>query len=93
MGDIKVSFIIPCYNAQTYIHRCITSIYPTVPYEIIVVNDGSLDDTRQVIERLQQNHQEIRLLNKENEGVNAARRDGWRMAKGDMFVLLMLMIQ
>lgn len=83
MGDIKVSFIIPCYNAQTYIHRCITSIYSTVPYEIIVVNDGSLDDTRQVIERLQQNHQEIRLLNKENEGVNAARRDGWRMAKGE----------
>lgn len=83
MGDIKVSFIIPCYNAQTYIQRCVTSIHPTVPYEIIVVNDGSLDDTRQVIERLRQNHQEMRLLNKENEGVNAARRDGWRMAKGE----------
>jgi len=80
---MKLSIIIPCYNAENYIQQCIESIKPNMPYEIIVINDGSTDNTRTLIQKIMEHHPYLHLLNKPNEGVNAARRDGWQMAKGD----------
>lgn len=83
MCNLKISFIIPCYNAEPYIQGCIESIHPIVPYEIIVVNDGSTDRTSQMVHELMSHYNNIVFIEKENEGVNAARRDGWRIAQGE----------
>lgn len=83
MSNLKISFIIPCYNAAPYIQGCIKSIHPTVSYEIIVVNDGSTDRTAQIVHQLMSHYDNIVFIEKENEGVNAARRDGWEVAQGE----------
>ncbi len=81
MSDL-VSIIIPAYNAAACVARAIDSIlaqaYPTV--EILVVNDGSTDGTRQVCELY---GNKIRYFEQENKGVSAARNKGIRMAKGE----------
>ena len=81
--NLKISFVIPCYNAEKYIQRCIESIQTTSSHEIIVVNDGSRDKTEQIVQQLMQRCTNIRLLNKDNQGVNAARRDGYKVAIGE----------
>lgn len=90
MEEEKVSVIIPCYNFGDYIEECVTSInnqtYSNV--EIIVVNDGSTDGTKEILERLRQTYSKIKVINKNNEGVSSARNDGLNAATGKyvMFV-------
>lgn len=83
MSDLRISFIIPCYNAEYYIQDCIESIKPHVKYELVVVNDGSTDGTSKKLHELKERYDNLVLLEKENEGVNAARRDGWKVASGE----------
>lgn len=57
MNDVKLSIIIPCYNAGKYIAHCLDSIWLSgrsheARFEVIAVNDGSTDDTLQVLNRL-----------------------------------------
>ena len=83
-----LSVIIPCYNCAPVIRRCLDSIdYPDA--EIIVVNDGSTDNSQQVVEEYIQRAENrksrvksIRLINKENGGVSSARNRGIEEAKG-----------
>lgn len=76
---MMLSFIIPVYNAEKYISRCIESILAldSSDIEIIVVNDGSQDASRQIIEAYP-----VVLINQENAGVSAARNRGIKAAKG-----------
>lgn len=73
-----ISVIIPANNAEKYIERCIRSVqiqtYENI--EIIVVNDGSKDGTLEILKRLQEKEQRIKIINKNNEGVSQARNDG-----------------
>ena len=82
---MEVSFIIPCYNAAKTLGEAVGSIEKTcpVPYEIIIVNDGSTDNTEQVATKILQSNQYVQLINQENKGVNAARELGWSKANGD----------
>lgn len=86
----KVSIIIPAYNVDGYIKPCIESClhqdYSGI--EIIVVNDGSTDSTRERIEELCSNNFQIRLINKSNGGVTAARQSGLEAASGDYIFFL-----
>lgn len=80
-----ISVIVPAYNAEKTIKKCLHSIlaqtYPCI--EIIVVNDGSKDGTKAVVEKLSQRDERIRLINIENGGVSHARNVGIEAAKGD----------
>lgn len=85
MDKDLVSVIIPAYNAETTITRCINSIqiqtYSNL--EIIVVNDGSTDNTKEIVKRLQERDDRIKLFTTKNGGVSHARNVGIDNASGD----------
>lgn len=88
---MKVSIIIPAYNVADYITTCLDSIesqsYREV--EVIIVDDGSTDQTAKVVQDYQQKHSlNITLLHQENQGVQVARQKGFEAASGD-YVLWM----
>ena len=70
---IKVSVIIPVYNAETFLDTCIASLLAqTVDCEFIFVNDGSKDNSKGIIEKHLKSDRRIVLINQENQGVSAA---------------------
>lgn len=84
MGKIKISIIIPVYNTSQYLERCIRSIITQSlkEIEIICVNDGSTDNSLEILEKLAQEDERIIIINKENEGVSKARNDALKLATG-----------
>lgn len=81
----KVSVIVPAYNVGRYISQCICSIrnqtYSNI--EIIVVNDGSTDETKNIIDELSLADNRIIPIHKANEGVSIARNSGLQKATGE----------
>ena len=67
-----VSLIIPVYNAEKYLRRCLTSAMEQTfkDMEIIVVNDGSTDDSLEICREYQQMDSRFRIIDKENTGVS-----------------------
>lgn len=88
--NLKVSVIIPAYNAENDIEHCIESIISQTykNTEIIIVNDGSKDNTKKILEKLNNKYKNIIIINQKNNGVSASRNAGINMASGDylMFV-------
>jgi glycosyltransferase involved in cell wall biosynthesis len=85
MPTPKISVIIPTYNVEPYIKETLTSLfnqqYP--PFEIIIVNDGSTDQTLELITTHFGHRSELRIHNQTNLGVGAARAKGLELATGD----------
>lgn len=84
--DVLVSFIIPVYNAQTFLQECVESItkQDNGKIEVILVDDGSTDDSFAVCRNLQSKYpQIIRALHQENQGSMAARLHGVKAATGE----------
>ena len=77
----KISIIIPVYNGEKYIRRCLDSVINQTynDIQIIVINDGSTDNTENILKT----YSDIVLINKENEGVSKARNTGLSLATGD----------
>lgn len=90
MDEKLVSIIIPAYNAEKYIEETIKSAlasqYPN--FEIVVVNDGSVDSTQEIIENLASQYPSIRVFKQANSGVSAARNHAIREAKGTFIMPL-----
>ncbi len=84
----KVSVIVPVYNAQKYLARCIESIVAQTykNLELILVNDGSTDDSLLLCEEYSKKDDRIKLLSQENSGAGLARNTGLQNATGK-FVL------
>ena len=84
---MKISIIIPVYNVEEYIERCLLSCIKQDishnEYEIIVVNDGSPDNSIAIVERIAMSYTNIKIINQENKGLSGARNTGIRHAKGD----------
>ena len=82
-----ISVIIPAYNIGKYISDCLNSIRQQTfkDYEVVAVNDGSKDDTLTVLNDYKKKYPEfpLTIIDKENEGVTAARRDGFIASKGE----------
>ena len=74
----KVSVIVPVYNVEAYLERCLTSLIEQTlkDIEIIVVNDGSTDKSEEIIKNFEKNNKNIVYLKKENGGLSCARNYG-----------------
>lgn len=81
---MELSIIIPAYNCRDFIEKCIESIINQTytDYEIIIVNDGSIDQTGVICERLVKKDNRIHVIHKDNGGVSSARNVGIDIAKG-----------
>lgn len=84
---LKLSIIIPVYNVEKYVGRCIESCLdqdmPKDQYEIIVVNDGTKDNSVAVVEKYITPENNVTLIHRENGGLSAARNTGLQHAKGE----------
>lgn len=82
-GDL-ISVIVPAYNNAPWLPRCLDSLLAQtgVELEIIVVNDGSTDETEAVLDGYAAEHDRVRAVHKENGGVTSARLRGVREASG-----------
>ena len=82
---LKISVIVPVYKSEKYIERCIESIlnqtYQNI--ELILVDDGSPDQSAEICDRYAKKDSRVFVLHKENGGVSTARNAGLDMAKGD----------
>ena len=85
-----VSVVVPTYNFGKYISKCVDSIlkqsYDNI--EIIIVNDGSTDDTKNILEELRKGNANIKVINKANEGVSTARNIGLEIASGEYIIFV-----
>lgn len=81
----KVSIVIPVYNAEKYLNKCVDSLlnqtYKNI--EIILVNDGSKDSSPSICDKYKEKDKRIKVIHKKNAGVSSARNDGIKTAKGD----------
>ena len=86
----KISVIVPIYKTERFLHACIESILAQsfADFELILVNDGSPDNSAQICEYYQKIDSRIRFINKQNGGISSARNAGLDVAKGSyiMFV-------
>lgn len=80
-----VSVIIPAYNIEKYIGRCLDSVLSQIyeNLEIIIVDDGSSDGTGNILDDYEKRDSRIKVIHKENGGVSSARNKGLDMAVGD----------
>lgn len=86
MANPKVSFIVPVYNTQEFLPRCLDSLLgQTCPdIEIVVVNDGSPDGSAAIIDEYARLDFRVRVVEKSNGGLSSARNAGMDVARGDI---------
>ena len=87
---IKVSVVIPVYNAQNYLNRCLDSIINQTlkELEIITVNDGSTDDSLNILNRYKIQDNRIKIIDQKNSGTGIARNNGIKIAKGEYITFI-----
>jgi glycosyltransferase involved in cell wall biosynthesis len=85
MNNVKVSIIVPVYNVEKYLRQCMDSIVDQSlkEIEIICVNDGSSDNSLQILEEYVQKDKRIKMINNRNVGAWAARNTGMEYATGE----------
>lgn len=81
----KISVVVPIYNAEKFIDRCMASIYEQTftDYEIILVNDGSTDNSLEMCRAYAEKDERITVIDKKNGGAGSARNAGMLKAKGE----------
>ena len=85
-----ISVIIPVYNAEKYLRRTIKSVMNQdyEDWEIVAVNDGSSDNSLNILQKFSELDSRIHIVSKENGGAGAARNEGIKHAKGEYVVFL-----
>lgn len=90
MEDIKVSVIIPVYNAEKYLRQCLDSIVgqTLTQIEILCVDDGSTDGSAKLLEEYRKRDQRVRVITQKNAGAGVARNRGLNEARGEYLSFL-----
>ena len=90
-GDFfMISVIVPVYNVEEYLEECLESIQhqTLTDIEVILVNDGSTDDSREICERFCQKDSRFKLINQENQGQSVARNNGVAASIGEFITFV-----
>lgn len=90
MNNCKVSIIIPVYNAERYLRKCLESIVSQtyINWELILVNDGSTDTSGKICEEYAEKDARVRVYNKSNTGVSDSRNLGIKESTGKYLVFV-----
>ena len=90
MNESLISVIMPVYNTGKYLERCLNSIINQTytNWELIAVNDGSTDNSLEILKSYAQKDNRIIVLEQENQGQSVARNNGIKVAKGE-YILMM----
>lgn len=84
----KISLIIPVYNVEAYLNRCLDSVFDqSLEVEVIVVDDGSTDNSPQILDQYR-HHANLTVIRKENGGISSARNAGLAVARGEYVLFL-----
>lgn len=83
----SLSIIIPVYKVEEFIKNCLESVYaqdvPIDSYEVIVVNDGTPDNSMNIVLEFANKYENLRIINQENRGLSVARNNGLNVALGE----------
>jgi glycosyltransferase involved in cell wall biosynthesis len=81
----KISVIVPVYNVEKYLAKCIDSILEQkfTDFECILINDGSPDNSPAICDEYAKKDERIKVIHKENGGVSSARNAGLDVAQGE----------
>lgn len=79
-----ISVVIPVYNVEPYLRECVDSVLAQtyLNYEIILVDDGSTDDSGAICDAYSKNYEKVRVIHQENRGLSEARNNGCKNARG-----------
>ena len=90
MNEIKVSVIIPVYNTENYLKKCLDSVLAQTlkEIEIICVDDGSTDKSLDIVKRYQEIDNRFIILKQNNQFAGAARNNGLKIARGEYIAFL-----
>ena len=85
---MKLSLIIPVYNVEQYVGRCLQSCLkqPYVmadDFELVIVNDGTKDNSMAIVEEMTRDCANVTIINQDNQGLSMARNTGLKAAKGE----------
>lgn len=84
---MKLSIIVPCYNVEQYVEKCIVSLenqdIPKEEYEILAYNDESKDNTLDILNRLAKTYPNVKVASHKNKGLSGTRNRGIREAQGE----------
>ena len=86
----KISVIIPVYNAEKTIRRCLESIMSSEyeEYEVILIDDGSTDNSVSIISEFANRNRRIKIFTQPNSGPSAARNKGLTLAEGEIIAFV-----
>lgn len=87
---MKFSIIVPCYNVEKWIEKCMESVLEQnyQDWEMILVNDGSTDNTINILNEYASRDERIQVIIQKNMGVSSARNHGISMARGEYLLFL-----
>ena len=88
---MDLSIIVPIYNVEKYVRTCIESIYKQCldekRFEVIIINDGTTDNSMEMITDIIRQHNNVTIINQENQGLSVARNNGIAIAKGQYILM------
>ncbi|MEI3161840.1 MAG: glycosyltransferase [Lachnospirales bacterium] len=90
MNNCLISIIVPVYNAEKYICQCMDSLVNQTleSIEIIAIDDGSTDNSLNILEKYKNNDSRVKIICQKNSGASVARNKGLEMAQGDYIFFL-----
>ena len=88
--EIKISIIMPIYNAEKYLRQAIESVLNQtyVDFELILVNDGSVDESGNICDEYSEKDSRVKVIHKENGGICSARNAGMCAAQGNYIMFM-----
>ena len=86
----KISVIIPVYNTERYLPRCLDSVLSNTydNLEVICINDGSTDNSINILDNYKVSDERVVVINQKNSGVSAARNAGINVATGEYIAFI-----